>query len=121
LAGSYNSHLAGDGADYRVEFHIRTADGGWKMNAGALERLMLENALRQALAGNQFFLHHQPQLDLADGRVIGIEALMRWQHPEMGLISPAKLIPICPRRRQGGPHYFEQRSTDHQRIHCRYL
>jgi EAL domain-containing protein (putative c-di-GMP-specific phosphodiesterase class I) len=65
------------------------------MNAGALERLLLENALRQGLAEKQFVLHYQPQVDLISGRVVGVEALVRWQHPEMGLIPPAKFIPIA--------------------------
>lgn len=75
----------------RDAFHFFSSE----MNANALERLMLENALRQALAKNQLLLHYQPQVDLTDGYVIGMEALVRWQHPEMGLISPDKFIPIA--------------------------
>jgi diguanylate cyclase (GGDEF)-like protein/PAS domain S-box-containing protein len=75
----------------RNAFHFFTPE----MNAGALERLLLENALRQGLAEKQFVLHYQPQVDLISGRVVGVEALVRWQHPEMGLIPPAKFIPIA--------------------------
>ncbi|OAI11768.1 hypothetical protein A1507_19770 [Methylomonas koyamae] len=75
----------------RNAFHFFSAE----MNAGAMERLLLENTLRQALANNQFSLYYQPQINLSDGRVIGMEALIRWQHPDMGFISPAKFIPIA--------------------------
>jgi diguanylate cyclase (GGDEF)-like protein/PAS domain S-box-containing protein len=59
------------------------------------ERLMLESQLRQAIGRNEFLLHYQPQLDLKTGLVIGAEALLRWQHPTLGLVSPAKFIPIA--------------------------
>lgn len=57
--------------------------------------LLLGNALRYAVDKNQFQLHFQPQISLSDGRVIGTEALLRWQHPELGSISPAEFIPIA--------------------------
>lgn len=65
------------------------------MNAAANKRLHLENELWQALAENQLMLHYQPQVDLPSGRVVGLEALVRWQHPERGVISPAEFIPIA--------------------------
>lgn len=58
------------------------------------QRLYLENELRKALALNQFRLFYQPQLDLQRNRVIGVEALIRWQHPEMGMVPPDRFIPI---------------------------
>lgn len=59
-------------------------------------RLMqLENALREALETGQFELHYQPQQELASGNIIGLEALLRWEHPELGRISPAEFIPIA--------------------------
>jgi EAL domain-containing protein (putative c-di-GMP-specific phosphodiesterase class I) len=60
-----------------------------------VRRLELEHALRDALARDQFELHYQPIVDLETGRVEAIEALVRWQHPERGLVSPADFIPIA--------------------------
>jgi len=65
------------------------------MNTAASERLALERDLRTALAEGQFELHYQPQLCTADSRVCGVEALVRWHHPERGLIPPLKFIPIA--------------------------
>src|SRR5262249_1140192 len=59
------------------------------MNAGALERLALESGLRRALAQGELRLHYQPLLDLTTGRIDGVEALLRWQDPEKGLVLPA--------------------------------
>lgn len=57
--------------------------------------LCLENALRRALELGQLDLHYQPQISLETNRVIGVEALIRWTHPELGVISPSEFIPIC--------------------------
>jgi diguanylate cyclase len=65
-----------------------------QMNASSLQRLLLESGLRRALERNEFVLHYQPQINLEDGRIFGVEALLRWQHPEQGLISPADFIPL---------------------------
>lgn len=62
------------------------------MNAQALERLALESRLRKALAGQQLVLFYQPLVDLATHKVVAFEALLRWNHPELGLLSPAKFI-----------------------------
>jgi diguanylate cyclase (GGDEF)-like protein/PAS domain S-box-containing protein len=65
------------------------------MTRQALERIEIENALRSALAQRQLELHYQPQVELASGSVIGLEALMRWKHPTRGFVSPALFIPIA--------------------------
>lgn len=65
------------------------------MNQQALARLQLLNDLRQAIAQHQLQLYFQPQIDLASGRLSGVEALVRWQHPVRGMISPAEFIPAA--------------------------
>lgn len=61
---------------------------------GSRRRLDLDTALRHALERNEFMLHYQPQVDLASGRIIGAEALLRWQRPGYGLVSPQDFIPL---------------------------
>ncbi len=65
------------------------------MNQRVHERFMLESNLRQAIVENRLALNYQPQIDIKSGRMIGMEALLRWHHPELGLISPTKFIPIA--------------------------
>lgn len=65
------------------------------MNARALERLNLENDLRHALERDEFLLHYQPQLDLSSQQIVGFEALLRWDHTDLGFISPVDFIPIA--------------------------
>jgi diguanylate cyclase (GGDEF)-like protein len=61
----------------------------------ALERMVLENNLYKALERQEFLLHYQPQIDLKTGKIVGMEALLRWQHPEQGLIPPNRFIPLA--------------------------
>ncbi|MHB9101182.1 MAG: EAL domain-containing protein [Sulfuricella sp.] len=65
------------------------------MNVHSLERLNLENKLRHAIERDAFVVHYQPQVDLRTGEIVGMEALVRWQHPELGLVSPARFIPVA--------------------------
>jgi EAL domain-containing protein (putative c-di-GMP-specific phosphodiesterase class I) len=58
-------------------------------------RLKMENGLRRAIANNELILHYQPQVDLATGQIISVEALVRWQTPEQGVISPTDFIPLA--------------------------
>ncbi|WP_374318131.1 EAL domain-containing protein [Aquabacterium sp.] len=66
-----------------------------ELDSGGLEHLRIAHGLRTALRENQFTLHYQPQIDLATRRVVGAEALVRWQHPTEGLISPDCFIPVA--------------------------
>jgi len=65
------------------------------MNLRAVERQSLEGSLRHALEREQFLLHYQPKVNLETGEITGVEALIRWQHPDRGLISPGRFIPIA--------------------------
>jgi EAL domain-containing protein (putative c-di-GMP-specific phosphodiesterase class I) len=64
------------------------------MNASVAETLRLESRMREALEREQFVLHYQPKVDLAKGTISGLEALIRWNDPETGLVPPAKFIPL---------------------------
>jgi diguanylate cyclase (GGDEF)-like protein len=78
-------------ADGRNNFRFFTED----MNAQVAERLTLENSLRLALAQEELFLMYQPQMDIATGRITGLEALLRWKHPDLGLVPPDRFIRIA--------------------------
>jgi diguanylate cyclase (GGDEF)-like protein/PAS domain S-box-containing protein len=64
------------------------------MNAALVRKLALETRLRDALECDEFRVHYQPRLDLRTGRVLGMEALLRWEHPDLGVVSPKEFIPI---------------------------
>ncbi|MEW6512669.1 MAG: EAL domain-containing protein [Pseudomonadota bacterium] len=66
-----------------------------EMNQRALERLRIESGLRQGIEKNELLLHYQPKVDIATGRIVGAEALVRWQHPDLGLMPPDAFIPIA--------------------------
>jgi len=65
------------------------------MNAIARQRLEVENGLRRALENNELELHYQPKIDIASARIVGMEALVRWRHPERGLVPPAQFIALA--------------------------
>lgn len=99
----------GDGQDYDTLFKhadaamYRSKDMGRNaycfyqknMAKDAGERLEVEAALRLAITRGELLLHYQPQIQIADGSLYGLEALVRWQHPVWGLVSPARFIPIA--------------------------
>jgi diguanylate cyclase (GGDEF)-like protein/PAS domain S-box-containing protein len=78
-------------AKRRNLYHFYTPE----MNEAAYERLTLENALRHALRHNEFELHYQPQARLDTGHIVSVEALIRWRHPEQGLILPERFIALA--------------------------
>ncbi|MFA7270762.1 MAG: PAS domain S-box protein [Sterolibacterium sp.] len=86
-----------DTAMYRAKEQGR--DGYWfytaDMNTRMMERLTLEGNLRHALENQEFILHYQPQVDIRSGRIVGAEALIRWQSTTLGMVSPAKFIPLA--------------------------
>ncbi|MGH9199872.1 MAG: putative bifunctional diguanylate cyclase/phosphodiesterase [Vicinamibacterales bacterium] len=75
----------------RDQYQFFTAN----MNARAVERLALESSLRTALKRQEFLLHYQPKMNLNTGSMIGAEALIRWQHPDRGLVRPTQFVPIA--------------------------
>jgi diguanylate cyclase (GGDEF)-like protein/PAS domain S-box-containing protein len=86
-----NAEAALDDARRKAQRYLFYAPN---MNARRGEKLTLETKLRRALDEQQFLLHYQPKVDLKTGRVVGLEALLRWRDPERGLISPAEFIPV---------------------------
>ena len=66
-----------------------------QMNRKVVEHLTLEMQLRKAVEKEEFILHYQPQLDLKHGHIVGVEALIRWNSPELGVVSPARFIPVA--------------------------
>ncbi|GBD44614.1 putative signaling protein [bacterium HR40] len=75
----------------RNHYQFYTVD----MNAAAFQRLMLENRLRRALSQAEFVVYYQPQVDLETGTVVGVEALLRWLHPDHGMVPPAEFVPLA--------------------------
>jgi EAL domain-containing protein (putative c-di-GMP-specific phosphodiesterase class I) len=65
------------------------------MNEGMQERMRIESGLRHALGHGELTLHYQPKFDIASGTIVGAEALVRWMHPERGLVPPADFIPLA--------------------------
>lgn len=66
-----------------------------EMNERMIERVTLDEALRSAIANDELFVHYQPLLSLGTGQLVGLETLVRWQHPKFGMVSPVRFIPIA--------------------------
>jgi diguanylate cyclase (GGDEF)-like protein len=86
-----------DVALYRCKEHGRGSFQHYApiMNSEAPELFALENSLRHALERKEFLLYYQPKVNIKTGQIIGLEALVRWEHPELGLVSPATFIPLA--------------------------
>src|SRR5207247_5097613 len=86
-----------DAAMYRAKEHGRNNFQFYtsEMNERVNERLALENALRRAIERKEFCLHYQQRVDLKSGAIVGAEALVRWMHPEWGLVRPVRFIPLA--------------------------
>lgn len=82
-------HQAKDGGKNRFQYYT---DG---MDSVAVKFMVVGNDLYKAIEEDQLCLHYQPQIDLRSGRMVGVEALVRWKHPERGLIAPAHFIPLA--------------------------
>jgi EAL domain-containing protein (putative c-di-GMP-specific phosphodiesterase class I) len=82
-------HFAKDQGRDNYQFYSRT------MNATALEKLAMESQLRRAVERNEFILYYQPKIHTSTGEIVGLEALIRWQHPELGLVAPNQFIPLA--------------------------
>ena len=86
-----------DTAMYRAKHEGKAT---WRFFAAGMQQrsarqLQLESALRRAIERNELLLHYQPQLDANGERLVGVEALLRWRHPEFGMVSPAEFIPLA--------------------------
>ena len=86
-----------DAAMYHAKEHGRNNYQFFKpaMNDRAVHRQSTETSLRHALENQEFVLHYQPEINFHSGTIVGVETLIRWQHPERGLLSPAQFIPIA--------------------------
>ncbi|HTD00096.1 MAG TPA: EAL domain-containing protein [Bradyrhizobium sp.] len=85
-----------------IAMYLAKEDGknGFRFSSGevkaqSFERLKLETELRRAVERDQFSLHYQPKIDLASGQITGVEALLRWTHPQLGQVTPAQFIPLA--------------------------
>jgi EAL domain-containing protein (putative c-di-GMP-specific phosphodiesterase class I)/DNA-binding NarL/FixJ family response regulator len=88
---SHDAHFA-----HEIDPQLATCDRrGSQPDAAEQRRSAIEGAMAQAVQADQFYLHYQPLVDIATRSVVGLEALLRWKHPELGVVSPAEFIPIA--------------------------
>src|SRR6202000_285749 len=85
----YRAKQGGDAEGGNAAFYTQD------MNQGMQERMRIETGLRHALGNGQLLLHYQPKFSIASGQIIGAEALVRWHHPERGLVPPVEFIPLA--------------------------
>ncbi len=88
-ARTARSHAKGHGRYYNFQFYAE------QMNVASSRQIQLETSLARALQNEELYLSYQPRVDLASGRINGLEALLRWQHPQLGAVSPAEFIPLA--------------------------
>lgn len=86
-----------DAAMYKAKNEGRNGYSFYKqeMTEKAFERIVMESSLRNAINNNEFVVYYQPQIEVTTQKIVGIEALIRWQHPVMGMVSPAKFITLA--------------------------
>ncbi|MCC7218973.1 MAG: diguanylate cyclase, partial [Burkholderiales bacterium] len=82
-------YLAKDSGKNNFQFYSA------QQNAHSFERLALESSLRHALGREEFVLHYQPKVDIASGAIVGVEALLRWRHPDLAMVGPNQFIPLA--------------------------
>jgi EAL domain-containing protein (putative c-di-GMP-specific phosphodiesterase class I) len=103
--------------------HARASDSPYvfyaeKLTARVAEKLAMESRLRRAIEREEFIVHYQPKVCLRDGKITGVEALIRWMSPELGLVFPARFIPMLEETgliREVGAWVMRKASADHQR------
>ena len=96
LVRNANAAMYAAKADGRAHFRFYNEE----MNVRSIEQLKLEEDLREALHSDQLELHYQPQIDTLTGSVVSLEALVRWNHPERGMVSPGEFVPLAERTGQ---------------------
>ena len=82
-------YLAKDSGKNNFQFYSA------QQNAHSFERLALESSLRHALGREEFVLHYQPKVDIASGAIVGVEALLRWRHPDLAMVGPNQFVPLA--------------------------
>lgn len=101
-------------------YRAKAAHSGWQRydargDVHSRQRLALIGQVKEAIKQGEFVLHHQPKLDLRTGQIVGVESLVRWQHPELGLLPPGEFVPLIERTVQMAaftPHIIQMALED---------